>query len=121
MLFLSKCLDYYLSTYDNFIILGDFNSEPNDTHLNEFIRTYGLKNLVNQPTCYKNPKNPSCIDLILTNRSKSFQNTTTVETGLSDFHKMTITIMKTVFKKHKPKIIQYRDYNFFLRKSLGLN
>ena len=29
----------------------------------------------------------------------SFQNTTSVETSLSDFHKMTFTIMKTFFKK----------------------
>ena len=63
---------------------------------------YGLTKLVNEPTCYKNVNNPSCIDLILTNRSKSFQNTTAIETGLSDFHKMTITIMKTVFKVTQP-------------------
>ena len=81
--------------------------------MNEFINIYGLKNLVNEPTCYQNVNNPSCIDLILTNRSKSFQNTTSIETGLSDFHKMTITIMKTVFKKTNPKIVQYRDYNNF--------
>ena len=33
--------------------------------------------------------------------------------GLSDFHKMTITIMKTVFKKKKQKIIHYKDYKKF--------
>ena len=81
--------------------------------MNEFINMYGLKNLGNEPTCYKNVNNPSCIDLILTNRSKSFQNTTAIGTGLSDFHKMTNTIMKTVFKKKKPKIIQYMDYKTF--------
>ena len=57
--------------------------------------------------------NPSCIDLILTNRCMSFQNTTTVETGLSDFHKMTITIMKTFFTKKKPEIVTYGDYKHF--------
>ena len=111
--FLNKSLDYYLPYYDNIIILGDFNSEPTETHMKEFIYNYDLKNLVKEPTCYKNPLNPSCIDLILTNRCMSFQNTTTVETGLSDFHKMTITIMKTMFKKRKPKIISYRDYKNF--------
>ena len=113
VLFLRKSLDYYLSYYDNIIILGDFNSEPTETHMKEFINTYDLKNLVKEPTCYKNPLNPSCIDLILTNRCMSFQNTTTVETGLSDFHRMTITVMKTFFKKKKPKIISYRDYKNF--------
>ena len=28
----SKSLDYYLSYYDNFIILGDFNSEQTETY-----------------------------------------------------------------------------------------
>ena len=111
--FLCNCLNYYASYYDNIIILGDFNSEPTESHMKEFIDAYDLKNLVNKPTCYKNPANPSCIDLILTNRCMSFQNTTTIETGLSDFHKMTITIMKTFFKKKKPKIISYRDYKHF--------
>ena len=39
-----------------------------------------------------------------------FQNTKTVETGLSDFHKMTVTVLKAAFKKSVPKIITYRDY-----------
>ena len=49
----------------------------------------------NKPTCFKNPDNPSRIDLILTNRSISFQNSGVIETGLSDFHKLVVTVMKT--------------------------
>ena len=33
--------------------------------------------------------------------------------GLSDFHKMIVTILKTYFPKMEPKIIQYRDYKIF--------
>ena len=33
-----------------------------------------------------------------------------METGISDFHKMTITVLKTSFKKQPPKNIVYRDY-----------
>ena len=51
--------------------------------------------------------------LIFTNRPRCFQNTTVVETGISDFHKMTITVMKTCFRKQPPKIISYRDYKHF--------
>ena len=36
-----------------------------------------------------------CIDLILTNLPKSFQHTQTIEIGLSDFHKLTLTVLKT--------------------------
>ena len=62
---------------------------------------------------FKNPNNPSCIDLILTNCSRSFQNSGVIETGLSDFHKLVVTVMKTTFKKSKPKIITYRSYKSF--------
>ena len=37
----------------------------------------------------------------------------TIETGLSDFHKMTITIMKRYFKKNEPITIEYRDLKNF--------
>ena len=107
---LSKYLDTYLPDYDNVILLGDFNSQPTENDMNEFCNLYNLTNLVLEPTCYKNQNNPSCIDLILTNRPKSFQNTITVETGLSDFHKMTVSVLKTFFKKGPPKIITYRNY-----------
>ena len=111
---LRKCLDQFLVHYENFIIMGDFNSEPIDDEMQEFCNLFNLKNLVKDPTCYKNLENPSCIDLILTNRYKSFQNTVTLEVGLSDFHKMTITVLKTYFKKNNPTIISYRDYKRFL-------
>ena len=56
------------------------------------------------------PKIPSCIDLILTNSLLSFQDSGVIETLLSDFHRMTVTVMKTTFQKFDPKIIHYRDY-----------
>ena len=61
---LSTYVDEHLQQYENIIIMGDFNSEPLDTELKEFCEIYCLKNLVKDPTCYKNPENPSCIDLI---------------------------------------------------------
>ena len=45
----------------------------------------------------------------------SFQNTTTLATGLSDFHKMIVTVCKTSFQKPKPKEIVYRNYKKFDR------
>ena len=61
----------------------------------------------------KTPDNLSCIDLFLTNRARSFQNTLVIKTGISDFHKLAITVMKVFYKKQKLKIIQYRDYKNF--------
>ena len=79
----------------------------------EFLNMYSLKNLVSQKTCFKNPENPSCIDLILTNCSRSFQNTGVFETGLSDFHKLTFTVLKQYYPKQKPKVVFYRKYKNF--------
>ena len=65
--------------------------------ISEFLNLYSLKNLVKQNTCFKNPDKPTCTDLILTNCPCSFQNTDPLETGLSDFHKLTFTVLKQHF------------------------
>ena len=108
-----KGLDNYIGNYDNILLLGGFNSEFSEPCLNDFCDIYNLKNLVKEPTCYKNPDNPSCIDLFLTNRPRTFQCTTTIETGISDFHKLVVTVLKTFYKKQRPKIIHYRNYKNF--------
>ena len=84
-------LDVY-SRYDKFLLAGDFNVTEDDIHLNEFMADFHAKNIVKDPTCFKSVSNPSCIDLFITNSYLSFQNTTSVTTGLSDFHKMTVTV-----------------------------
>ena len=105
---LSLC--HYLSSYDNIIILGDLNSEIGEDAMDDFCNLYSLKSLIKTPTCFKSTVNPSCIDLILTNRPHNFQQSTVLETGLSDFHLLTVTVLKTTFRKKPPKIIRYRDY-----------
>ena len=110
---LRRSLDLYSAEYEHFIIVGDFNTEVTQTSMKVFCDSYEFKNLIKDATCYKNPENPSCIDLILTNNPNSFQNSGVIETGLSDFHKMTVTVMKTIFEKVKPNIIHCRDYRKF--------
>ena len=66
------------------------------------IRNY--ENIIWDKTCYKNFENPECIDLILINTPKYFQNSQAIKTGLSDFHKMCLTVLK-VFE-----VIQCRCY-----------
>ena len=59
---------------------------------------------------------------MLTNKQERFLKAKTIETGLSDFYKMVVSVFKTSFKKQKPKIVTYRDYKRFdnekLRESL---
>ena len=64
---LSVRLVLYSSKYKYFIVLGDFNVEVENRDMEEFCSNYNLKSLIRVPTCYKNPNNPSCIDLILKN------------------------------------------------------
>ena len=90
--------------------MGDFNAEMTNIHLEEFCASYNLKNLIKRPTCFKNLENPACIDHVLTNQPKSFHSSSVFETGLSDFHKLTLTVLKVCHAKHKPKIIQHRDF-----------
>ena len=111
--YISQGIDKYLCNYDNLLLIGDFNSEIDEKAISEFCDLYTLKSLINEPTCFKNSNNPTCIDLILTNREKHFQNSTTIESGLSDFHKMIVTVLKANFKKMSPIFIKYRNYSKF--------
>ena len=96
---IDKNFDNYSPKYDNFIILGDLYSEPTESAVRDFWEIYSCKNLIKDNTCFKNPSNPSCIDLIIKNQPKSFRNSVTVETGSSDFQKMTLTVMEVFYKK----------------------
>ena len=78
--------------------------------LNSFCDMYNLKNLGKESTCCKNPDNPSCIHLCITNRPKTFEFTTTIETFISDFHKLLVTVLKSFYKTQRPTIIYYRNY-----------
>ena len=36
-----------------------------------------------------------------------------IETGLCDFLKMIVTVMKTLLEKLQPSVVNYRDYKYF--------
>ena len=95
------------------MIIGDFNAQASDTSVKDFCDIYSFQHLIKEPTCCKNPNNPKCRDLMLTNRQRSFQNSCVVDTGLSDFHRMTVTVLRSYFIKVEPKIIMYRDHKSF--------
>ena len=74
---------------------------------------YHIKNLVKVRTCYKNPLKPSCINLFLTNCSRSIQDTQVIETKLSGFHKIIITVLKMFFSKQNHETVFFRNYKKF--------
>ena len=111
-------MDNYYSKYDNFILLGDLHSETTVSAVKDFCEICSCKNLMKDNICFKNPLKPTSIDLIITNRPKSFQNSVKEETGLSDFHKMTLTVMRVFCKNQKPTIVIYEHYKHFSNEAL---
>ena len=106
-----KAIDF--KNYQNIMVIGDINLVPTNENLVEFMTAYNLKNLIKDPTCYKSVENPTLIDVILTNKPKSFQKSATFTSGISDFHQMVITMLKTEFTKLNPNVIKYRCYKRF--------
>ena len=93
-----------MGNYD-MIILGDFNITSSN-EMKDFCQMYHLQKLIIEPTCFKNANNSSSIDVILANRKRCFHDSMTIETWMSDHHKMILTVLKFNFKKKDPKIIK---------------
>ena len=108
---LTKIIDVFADKYDNYLILGDFNLESGNTILTNFLDSNNLRNLIKTNTCFKGKR--SSIDLILTNRKYSFKNTSSYETGLSDYHHMIYTMLKSFFVNIQPKQLNYSDFKNF--------
>ena len=85
---LGKVLDNFSTKYDRFVLLKT----------------------VKNKTCFKSIENPSCIDLIRTDKPGSFQYTNVFEAGISDHHKLVTTVMKAKFTKALPKYVHYHNY-----------
>ena len=95
---LSSCLSKASETYENFIVMGDFNIDIRTKgreyeKFEDFCSLFNLSNLIKTETCFsKNHK--STIDLFTANKPNIFQHMNITETGLSDFHKMIGTFFK---------------------------
>ena len=89
-------MNQVVNKYENIFLPIDLNTDlldsKNDTnnHFSVLRDMYDLTNLAKIPTCYKNLKG-TLLDVLLTNRSNSFQKTIVCETGLSDCHMLTAT------------------------------
>ena len=110
---LNDFLDLHSSPYEKVLILDDFIVEADYQNMKHFYDSYSIISLIKQPTSHNNPYHPKCIDLILANMPRSFQATYVTETGLSDFHLMTLTVRRKIFKKLKPRVINYRSCKHF--------
>ena len=87
-------IDLLLANYENFVLMGDLNVEGHNGVFKESFQV---------PTCFKNPDFPTSIDVLLTTSYRSFHDSCAIGTGLSDFHKMVVTVMKSHFQKRNLK------------------
>ena len=95
------------------MLVGDFNAQIGEKYFDDFLFQHELRSVNDKLTCCKNPDNPSCIDFILTNSPLSFYKSDCLFTGLSDCHKLVLSVFKTTFSKSKPKEIIYRHFKKF--------
>ena len=95
--------------------MGDTHS-----HMSDLCDTFSLSNLVNGVTCAKS-QNGTSIDAMLTNRARRFHNTSLIETGLSDCHKMIVSVFRAFFKRLPAKVIEYRNYKTFDQNEFSRN
>ena len=51
--------------------------------------------------------------MMLTTRTRSFLHTSLIETGMSDCHKLTMSLFRASFKQIPAKTIEYSNYNKF--------
>ena len=82
-------LNKALNEYDNLLLARDLNINTlrpisdSSNYLADLNDTFSLTNLVTDSTCFKSNKG-SLIDLMLTNKPKSFDKSHSFVTGLSD-------------------------------------
>ena len=81
----------YYNNYDDILLMDNFNAKVSENSFSSFCELYEVKSIINQSTCHKNSAIASFTDLFLTSSSDSFQKSTVVETGLSDFHKLIVS------------------------------
>ena len=98
--------------YDKTILIGDFNLTVENNHLKNFINAFDLECLMKKPTCFQS-SNPSCIDLILTNKKELFKNNDVFEVGISENRSFIATTLKSQLLKVNAKTNVYRDYSSF--------
>ena len=111
-------LDFYSGICNKKVVFGDFNLEPTNPVMMNFMDSQNFINLIKNNACFKGV-GPS-IDSVLTNRKYSFKNTSSYETRISDHDHLIFLIMKTTFASEEPKKFIYRDYKTFLVKVLKM-
>ena len=112
---ITDLLDHYLKTYEDFIVIGDFNESETIPALDSFLDEQKCKNIKNK-TCFKSAKG-LCINLILTSRPSLRQFTNVFETGISDHQLLLYAMLESTYTKMEPKVLSKRCFKDFSEQS----
>ena len=82
--------------------MGDFNEVATQSEVASFMTNFSLSSLFHDPTCFKS-SDGRCIDLILSNKRRSFQKSNSFETGISDHHHLVYTMFRSKYTKASPQ------------------
>ena len=77
--------DYYLKTYEDFIVINDFDRSESSSILDSFLDKRKCEIIMKNEICFKSVKG-LCMDLLLTSTSSLHTFTNLFETGISDHH-----------------------------------
>lgn len=96
-------------------VLGDINVDflKDVNPLKDTLDIYNLVNKVKGPTCYKNPNNPSSVDVFLSNQPKKVLDCINECIGVSDHHNIIVAATRMHAPKQSAKQITYRSYKNF--------
>ena len=98
------------SRYDNIVVMWDINIDTDDPNvsgyqeLRECMIPFDPMNLIRTKRCITRG-HESSLDRILSNKPYSHIHSKTFELGVSDFHKISITILRSQVARLKPRKI----------------
>ena len=114
---LNKSLSNIRRKYENALVVGDLNIDI----LNKRIfKKLLISNLTPGIACVKSSVGSS-IYVMLTNRPRNFQRTSLIETGMSDCHKLILSLFRAFFKRITTKTIQYLNCSNFSLEAFSTN
>ena len=86
--------------------------------MSDLLDVFNLKNLVKEPACFMSDKG-YLVDIFLTNKIKSFQQTKGFLKGISDFHKL-VEVLRSYYKKLPSNNILYGNVKRFEKNNFPL-
>ena len=103
---LTKNLGELTCQYDKTTLIGDSNLTTDNKNLEIFMGAFNLECLINKPTCFQ-PENPSCIELVLTNKKELFKHPEAIQVEISHHHSFFVAFLKSKLVKGNANIQKY--------------